>query len=403
MGHGFQGAASAPELTEIGPWQTKLEAAKTSILAQIANLRSPDVAIISFNFTPTEVFTGRPSELAEIERRVNSLEPSGGTDLAKALLDVPRLTSLSGYRQIKVLVVSDGLTDGDAAEAAAGRLIEEFRQLTISVLLIDQTEQGNDVARRIATNEEVRYARGQPQFREAVGAEAVQFLQGTALSLLQERRLVLADLFRQQKQPPITTIIFVGLGTMPLTAATLTGELVPVLGALETLQQIANDVAGVESRVKIASITQYNPIETSISGIAKAVEVVEELVTPWRRSHAREMADLKEGKARVDIAKAHAEAVQVAENVEVTKAEARKRQAEAAQIELDNELKKLAAEEMRMRLEIGKMTLVAVKMLASGGQLPPDQRLELESRAFGALETLAKARLMIESSETAPS
>src|SRR2546428_1775481 len=108
MGEPFSGKSDFQGLIEVGSYDTKLDAAKKTVLKQLNGLPSSDVAIVGFADQPYLVCKGRVNEAKQFEESIQKLHADGGTNIAAALRFA--LTELSDltYKVINFLVISDG-------------------------------------------------------------------------------------------------------------------------------------------------------------------------------------------------------------------------------------------------------------------------------------------------------
>src|SRR2546429_4522562 len=120
MGEPFSGKSDFQGLIEVGSYDTKLDAAKKTVLKQLNGLPSSDVAIVGFADQPYLVCKRRVNEAKQFEESIQKLRADGGTNIAAALLfALTELSDLRTYKVINFLVISDGLsTQGDPISAA---------------------------------------------------------------------------------------------------------------------------------------------------------------------------------------------------------------------------------------------------------------------------------------------
>jgi len=392
MGSGFTRVGEPTGLTEAGGWKRKIDAAKDLLLRRIEALRTPDVAVIQFTATARLLFLAPAVRFPEFAGVIRDLRAGGGTDLACALDEAASISGLSDYAQIKVLVISDGLTDADAAGRAADRLRAAYPQATIGVLLIDQTDEGDETAFQVATSDDVTYASSYAEVSKAVGSSAADMLASEVASVAVKQRRLVSDLLIAQDRPRLQTLLFEGSDTTPLNARTLAADVVPVLRALETLQDIADSSRGARSQIQVIDISQTSPVNASVSGIAKAVEVLDEQLTPWKREHAKRIADLRERKLKLQIAKLHAEAMSIRHKEELLSARVRKINAEAERLEIENDEKRIKMEEDELRKELLSLAKVVVMRLCSNADLDAMVRLQYETQALEATSIYVDTR-----------
>jgi hypothetical protein len=151
---------------------TKWLAAKAAVLEEVAGLDpAEEVCVISFDEAASLTFEGRAGDAGRLRSALDALTPDGGTDVAAALDAAGEHMGRCGAdATTSVEVVSDGLSELDKAQAAAGRLGE--RAGRIDVVLIDPTTEGQAVARAVAVRGRVFSVSGAAELRRDTG-EAV--------------------------------------------------------------------------------------------------------------------------------------------------------------------------------------------------------------------------------------
>lgn len=181
MGDPFQGEAEFAGRVRESNALTKLESAKQALLTDLASLgTSTRIAIIAFTDQVSLRYEGLSGQMEEIRAELDRLQPNDGTDIANALdfavKYVAGVTELRGPRQ--VLVISDGLSDLDAARTAAERLVEAASG-AIHAILIDPTEEGEQLARAIAIGGRVDAVTSPGELRAGVAAGAREELKAS--------------------------------------------------------------------------------------------------------------------------------------------------------------------------------------------------------------------------------
>ncbi len=80
-------------------------------------------------------------------------------------------------------------------------------------------------------------------------------------------------------------------------------DVAPFILVISKLQDLVNETKEKEtSGILIRSITKYSPITISISGIAETFQIIRDIVTPWRRNHLKEIAELEKEQKKLEIA-----------------------------------------------------------------------------------------------------
>lgn len=231
----FRGTGRFQGFVEVGEYRSKLQAAKESLLKQIRGLGpDTDVAIISFSDSASQVYAGSPDNTEEIRRSIELLEPSAGTNIAGALNYACELPKERGHRWSTALVITDGLSNiGDPVQAA--RLCAE-RGISISTLLIDDTREGEEIARSISIGGRVT----------AVCASAT--LDATLRSEIQEhRRTATASKPEESKTPILAAIAATFAAFAALTTAFFNATGKPLIGLLAFASAVSMIVMAISS------------------------------------------------------------------------------------------------------------------------------------------------------------
>lgn len=129
----------------------KLDAAIESVLIQLGRL-SPHMPVSLFGFTTsaTLLHTGVAGEHDEFAAVLRALRPDNGTDVAAALEAARAHAAGLGNRPrvVRILLVTDGLSDVGEATLAAQRCAQDG--LAVDVILIDPTDDAKNLAAAIA-------------------------------------------------------------------------------------------------------------------------------------------------------------------------------------------------------------------------------------------------------------
>jgi hypothetical protein len=154
--------------TESGDYRTKLEAAKDRLIKEVCGLTNSTVSVVAFSDDAQVVCTADCVDYQKIARSLDQFPGrGGGTELALALTlahKTYRTSAPSGFTSI--LVISDGLADEFAAEHAAKQCAAS--RIPISTILIDPTEDGERLARKISIGGKVSGVTSEQQFSEAM-------------------------------------------------------------------------------------------------------------------------------------------------------------------------------------------------------------------------------------------
>ncbi len=410
MEGGFHSKGPGTGRIRTGGWKTKIEAAKDLLAATVRGLRTPDVAVVEFNHVSRLLFHAPSRESSKYEYLIDELSAGGGTDLAGALVHLQETIShghfrdLSFYAEVQILVISDGLTDARQAEIAANQLIADLlpSRVNIRVLLVDQTPDGDETAYSVATNDDVEYAQSYEATQEAARTSAAEALSFNLSNAGVHQRA----LYREQSEilgrPAITTIGFVGSSRDRTNAAMLRSQIVPVLEAIERIQAAASS-DGISTDIEVFAISKSSDFKASVSGIAKAVEVIDERFTPWKREHAQYMAQLEREEKELEVRKLRAKAMQAERNVISLAAEQRYRELEIEREKINVERQELENELLRLKLERAKVdrNLVSIAQeitykLCANLDLPEDEFESRQIRVKEALDILSSSKYLLE-------
>jgi hypothetical protein len=378
MGGGFtskQGHTPDP-LAEHGAWATKLDAAKELLLKQVATIRVQDLAVFQFTDEYSKIFQGTRDQLLAQSHLIRKLDAGGNTSIANAIGGVEVDPSFEKYRSVNVLVISDGLSDLDAAAKAAESLLIKYPFARIDTILIDDTDDGRKVAESVSINGTVRPVTSSIQLGSALSGARLDALRSNltnmALVRLQTQQELAA--FEQIPEP---TLISVTSGQR-LTSETLRSDIVPTLAGIEALGYAANYITRGEYRGSVSSISQDSPISINLTGLKEAVELALTYVIPWRRKNAERIAMLEIEKRELELA-SERQKLSMSNNYD----------AEQRRLEL-----------LRMQLELANSKLnLAERMLKA---IDPESQLcgEARERALGRLlsgvDNLSATRLEFE-------
>jgi len=170
MGEPFAGEMSFAGRSRASDAEIKLVAAKQALREHLSGLGSPErIALFAFYTAAILCFEGHSNQ-PELRRAIDALEAGGGTDIAVGLQAAAEYARGTADRIVRVLVISDGLSEaGPAAEAAmacgeAGAAID--------VVLIDPTAEGEAVARAIALHGAVSAVTSAAMLSRDVGESA---------------------------------------------------------------------------------------------------------------------------------------------------------------------------------------------------------------------------------------
>ena len=396
MSQGFSGRVSDDPFVETGAWSTKIEAAKELLGSQIRASNVQEIAVVTFADQAAKIFHGTREEFLRRESEFMALEASSRkTNLAEALDLVREDPNFEAYDSISVLVLSDGLANVDNPAASAERLIDKYRHGRIDTILIDETEQGEAIARAISINGWVRPAFSVLQLAQGITESRAAGL-SLSLSRTNQRRFALEYELAAATEASLPLLLSI---TTPidLTPRTLLEEVGPVLGALEQIERVAAEYGDRPFRGRINSISQSSPISISLADFMEAVNSLLGIVIPWRRKHAKELALIREQRLRIENQKLEAE-------VELTKMQARRDAAHAENTMSEARLRSVQAEAQEERLHYDRRFLdmkldVSRQILNS---LAPEREDYNDARLYiivSAVDTLLESQLEFEVQE----
>ena len=156
MGGSFTGRTNPSEIrgrVRVSRQSIKLDAAKESLLEHLEGLPTVEpLTILGFTSATSTIFRGDTSQVRSARRALTEVEPTNGTDIAQALRHSRHLLATAeSQRLIRVLVITDGLSDAADARLAARELDQAVDgPVVIDVILIDHTDKGDATARAIA-------------------------------------------------------------------------------------------------------------------------------------------------------------------------------------------------------------------------------------------------------------
>lgn len=173
-----------------------------------------------------------------------------------------------------------------------------------------------------------------------------------------------------------------------LTCTLLQHEIIPYIEAIQAIQNIIDEINGTGSRpIEIISVTKGS-INVELSAGAEVVKIIQEEITPWRKAHAEQMAELETRSKKIAIEKEKAEIHAI--NMRRTKeaGEAEKLQAEINLIRAQTRQQEIENEKQELYLQKDKLELAMHILEKLAPNLSDNQRLEYFSRLFGPVEQL---------------
>jgi len=170
MADPFEGTAAFSGRQRGTQARIKFEAAREALVLHLQGLGEPtQTAIFAFTSEAQLIYEGSSGNLNRITTVLAGVTPANGTDVAVALKAASdHIRARAGEPVVRVLLISDGLSDSTPAEAASKALLA--RRVPVDVILIDPTEKGNELARRVAGSYgSVTAVTSEAEMSEAVG------------------------------------------------------------------------------------------------------------------------------------------------------------------------------------------------------------------------------------------
>ncbi len=146
-------------------------------------------------------------------------------------------------------------------------------------------------------------------------------------------------------------------GVTNLTPIFLGNSISPFLGAINHIQNIANQIQKLPSAdIVIFSISQNSPITINLGNAKDAIDAIRSIIVPWRRRHAEQMALLAERKEKIEIEKNKVAILEInaqRKKIEDDKALERDlKREEIRKIQLENERTELEIQREKIKLAL---------------------------------------------------
>ncbi|MCA9997201.1 MAG: hypothetical protein KDE56_15690 [Anaerolineales bacterium] len=120
----------------------------------------------------------------------------------------------------------------------------------------------------------------------------------------------------------------------------ITSEITPFVDAIVELQHIIDYIRDEPpSIVQIQYIGQNSPVGLALDGVSEALKLFIEIIVPWRREHATEMAELERQQILAQIKLDEAKALEIQANALKQREEVRKLSMEIQEKRIDITLK----------------------------------------------------------------
>lgn len=345
MDDGFSGEKEPIGLIETGAWNKKIDAAKDILIRQVKNLPSVELLIIAFDDESEVIYQGPSEDIYSIQNCISRLEPRGQTNIARAIDLAAKVIGVPDPgSSVSAVILTDGLSNQGDPVISAQNFVSQIPGSRISSVLIDRSKKGEAIANDISIGGEVRDGATYSKLESSLRDERVVTLKDALLHLDYRRSSLEYALSSSLDYDAPAMVEFKGTDEVRFASDFMSSHVVPYIQSLESIENTVNKVKGERSKIKIHSISHYSPVKASVSGIAQALKILEELIIPWKREYARNIADLKAEELRISNEKAKAEAMEIEartlrENSEAERIlqESRLTKAKAEQLELENE------------------------------------------------------------------
>ncbi len=127
-----------------------------------------------------------------------------------------------------------------------------------------------------------------------------------------------------------------------LTQDALSHTIVPFVDALQETQRVIDLICNKPpSIIKIQTISQNSPVGIALEGVADAIKLFIDVVVPWRREHAKQMAKYEEQLKLLQIEKDRAEVLETRARIQRERSELEKIGAEITEKRISLALKVL--------------------------------------------------------------
>lgn len=301
MGEGFSSTHDheGDPFAETGPWKKKLDAAKDVLLRQASRMRkNQEIAILAFDSNTKVIYRGQASGLPA--KKINSLRAGSSTNLSSAFDYVASDRSLKTYQSISLIVITDGYPDDlTKTVESAQRLLNNYPNTRIDVILIDDTEKGRETAEEIAINGVVTYAYSELDIAsQADSARTVSLLHNfrmTSMSQLTLRK----EIAKAAGTPSVQAVRLPSISS--LNSKTLMQTVVPLVQVFESLESSKCDISGTPYQSGVLDIHTSSPVQISMEGVANAIRAVVDFITPRGRELRYIERELEQDLKKIEI------------------------------------------------------------------------------------------------------
>lgn len=190
-----------------------------------------------------------------------------------------------------------------------------------------------------------------------------------------------------QHKKGIPRIKLISTYELELTSGTLTRHVTPYLQAISELQNLIDTLKGNPIKyVSIKTISQNSPIDVKVDDAAKAIEVIRDIIVPWRRENARRMAELRlrESTLKIENAKADLESKKMEMESSLQKKE------------IEQERARLENEKLRLEIQEKKIELAMMVLNSVSPELSQKQKLLYTMQLMEPLGVLIESPFLLE-------
>lgn len=174
-----------------------------------------------------------------------------------------------------------------------------------------------------------------------------------------------------------------------LTPEYLELTVIPYLKAIRDLQMILRDLTGKDQQeVEIKAISKFSPLSISLEGASDALQLIREVVTPWRRKHSVTIANLLEVEKQIEIETKKAEILEKRAIAEKTRLETKKIKEEIKKMELENQ-------QLGLILQKEKISLVIEILQKINPNLEDEDKITWISRLAPIIDRIIYSELEI--------
>jgi len=138
------------------------------------------------------------------------------------------------------------------------------------------------------------------------------------------------------------------------------------------------------------------PISINLEGAADTVELVKELIVPWRRKHAEKMAELLEQEKQAEIESKKAEILELRATNAKRQSEIDSLKSQMANIQAQAEKLRLENEKNRLELEKAKIEFAFKLLEKYAPNLPEQEKVNYLARLLPSIGVLMENDLQLD-------